>query len=135
MTGVRSRLTTALLRILVFGRSNFEQIHRVVVVESLGPSLRRNDADAEIVAVIPEPSDQNRHRHNKGSRGGRAVAFNPAKSCAGLRTNYDKPAVVYRGEVMLAPIMLWLALASETHPWSTGQCLFCSSEDGAPVAR
>jgi transposase len=33
-----------------------------------------------IVAVIPEPSDQVRHRKNKGSRGGRPVAFD-ASDC------------------------------------------------------
>jgi transposase len=77
-----------------------------------------------IVAVIPEPSDQIRHRQNKGSRGGRPVgfdasdykhrnvverAFNHMKNWRGLATRYDKHALVFRGGVVLAAIMLWLA--------------------------
>lgn len=77
-----------------------------------------------ITAVIPEPSDQITHRANKGSRGGRPVgfdardyknrnvverAFNHFKNWRGLATRYDKHALVYRGGVVLASIMLWLA--------------------------
>ena len=77
-----------------------------------------------IVAVIPEPSDQIRHRQNKGSRGGRPIAFdasdykhrnvverafNHMKNWRGLATRYDKHAVVFRGGVVLAAIILWLA--------------------------
>ena len=77
-----------------------------------------------ITAVIPEPSDQVRHRRNKGSRGGRPVqfdagdyknrnvverAFNHFKKWRGLATRYDKHALVYRGGVVLAAILLWLA--------------------------
>ncbi|SFF90426.1 transposase [Blastococcus tunisiensis] len=55
--------------------------------------------------VIPEPSDQIRHRKNKGSRGGRPVdfdtgdyknrnvaerAFNHFENWRGLATRYDK---------------------------------------------
>lgn len=77
-----------------------------------------------ITAVIPEPSDQIRNRTNKGSRGGRPVqfdagdyknrnvverAFNHFKNWRGLATRYDKHALVYRGGVVLAAILLWLA--------------------------
>ena len=77
-----------------------------------------------ITAVIPEPSDQIKHRLRKGSRGGRPVdfdasdyknrnvverAFNHLKNWRGLATRYDKHALVYRGGVVLAAIMLWLA--------------------------
>ena len=77
-----------------------------------------------ITAVIPEPSDQIRHRRNKGSGGGRPVcfdaadyknrnvverAFNHFKNWRGLASRYDKYALVYRGGVVLAAIMLWLA--------------------------
>jgi putative transposase len=77
-----------------------------------------------ITAVIPEQSDQLRHRKNRGSRGGRPVdfdaadyknrnvverAFNHMKNWRGLATRYDKHALVYRGGVVLAAIMLWLA--------------------------
>jgi transposase len=77
-----------------------------------------------IAAVIPEPSDQIGHRKNKGSRGGRPVAFDAAdyknrnvverafnhlKNWRGLATRYDKHALVYRGGVVLASILLWLS--------------------------
>lgn len=77
-----------------------------------------------IKAVIPEPSDQIAHRQKRGSRGGRPVgfdagdyknrnvverAFNQFKNWRGLATRYDKHALVYRGGVVLAAILLWLA--------------------------
>jgi transposase len=77
-----------------------------------------------ITAVIPEPSDQLRNRKNKGSRGGRPVnfdaadyknrnvverAFNHIKNWRGLATRYDKHALVYRGGIVLASILLWLS--------------------------
>lgn len=76
-----------------------------------------------IVAVIPEPRDQQGHRKRRGSRGGRPVAYDPAlykqrnvverafcllKQWRGLATRYDKHAVTYRGAVVLAAIMTWL---------------------------
>jgi transposase len=77
-----------------------------------------------ITAVIPEPSDQIGHRKNKGSRGGRPVtfdatdyknrkvverAFNHLRNWRCLATRYDKHALVYRGGVVLASILLWLS--------------------------
>ena len=77
-----------------------------------------------VEAVIPEPSDQIRHRKNKGSRGGRPVAFNAEdyknrnvverafnqfKNWRGIATRYDKHALVYRGGVVVAAILLWLS--------------------------
>jgi transposase len=77
-----------------------------------------------ITAVIPEPADQIGHRKYKGSRGGRPVnfdaedyknrnvverAFNHIKNWRGLATRYDKHALVYRGGVVLASILLWLS--------------------------
>ena len=74
--------------------------------------------------MIPEPSDQIRHRKNKGSRGGRPVSFdahdyknrnvvertfNHFKNWHGLASRYDKYALVYRGVVVLAGIVLWLS--------------------------
>ena len=76
-----------------------------------------------IAAVIPEPADQAGHRKNRGSRGGRPVgfdasdyknrnvierAFNQLKNWRGIATRYDKHALVYRGGVVLASILLWL---------------------------
>jgi transposase len=77
-----------------------------------------------ITAVIPERTDQIRHRQNKRSRGGRPVnfdvedyknrnvierAFNQLKNWRGIATRYDKHALVYRGGVVLAAIVLWLS--------------------------
>jgi putative transposase len=76
-----------------------------------------------ITVVIPEPADQIGHRKRRGSRGGRPVdfdvedyksrnvverAFNKLKNWRGLATRYDKHAVVYRGGMVLASIVLWL---------------------------
>ena len=76
-----------------------------------------------ITAVIPEPVDQAGHRTKRGSRGGRPVsydaqdykqrnvverAFNRLKQWRGIATRYDKHALVYRGGVVLASILLWL---------------------------
>ena len=77
-----------------------------------------------IIAVIQEQSDQIRNRKNRGSRGGRPVsfdahdyknrnvverAFNHFKNWRGLASRYDKHALVYRGGVVLAAIVLWLS--------------------------
>jgi transposase len=77
-----------------------------------------------ITAVIPEQADQIGHRKNRGSHGGRPVdfdaadyknrnvverAFNHMKNWRGLATRYDKHALVYRGGVVLAAILLWLS--------------------------
>ena len=73
--------------------------------------------------VIPEPDDQKRNRARRGSRGGRPVGFdssdyknrnvvercfNKLKNWRGLATRYDKHALVFRGGVVLAAILLWL---------------------------
>ncbi len=76
-----------------------------------------------ITTVIPERADQIGHRLNRGSGGGRPVdfdadaykgrnvverAFNKLKNWRGLATRYDKHAVIYRGGMVLASIVLWL---------------------------
>ncbi len=76
-----------------------------------------------IVAVIPEPRDQQAHRRPRGQRGGRPVSydaeaykgrnvversFNALKNWRGLATRYDKLAVLYRGGAVLAAILGWL---------------------------
>ena len=76
-----------------------------------------------VKVVIPEKSDQKANRKNRGSRGGRPVgfdakdyknrnvverAFNKLKNWRGLATRYDKHALIYRGGMVLASIVLWL---------------------------
>ncbi len=84
-------------------------------------AMHPDPADPSCPMVIPEPSDQVAHRLNRGSRGGRPVnfdahdyknrnvverAFNHFKNWRGVATRYDKHALVYRGGVVLAAIML-----------------------------
>ena len=76
-----------------------------------------------ITAVIPQPSDQVRHRARRGSAGGRPPAFDPItykgrnviersfndhKQWRGIATRYDRLATVYRGAVVLRAITMWL---------------------------
>lgn len=73
--------------------------------------------------MIPEPSDQSPTGYARAHAAGdlststpheykhRNVverAFNHFKNWRGLATRYDKHALVYRGGVVLAAIMLWL---------------------------
>ncbi len=76
-----------------------------------------------ITVVIPERADQIRNRQRRGAAGGRPVnfdtdayknrnvierGFNRIKNWRGLATRYDKHAVIYRGGVVVASIVLWL---------------------------
>lgn len=76
-----------------------------------------------IKTVIPQPSDQIRHRQRRGSAGGRPPtfdaetykgrnvierSFNDHKQWRALATRYDKLARVYRGGVVLRAITIWL---------------------------
>lgn len=86
-------------------------------------AIRRLLRSRGIVAVIPEPRDQQAHRKRRGRRGGRPVSydteaykhrnvversFNALKHWRGLATRYDKLAVIYRGGAVLAAILAWL---------------------------
>ena len=77
-----------------------------------------------ITVLIPEKSDAIARRKAKGSAGGRPLdfdaedyknrnvverAFNKLKNWRGIATRYDKHALVYRGGVVLASIVLWLS--------------------------
>lgn len=76
-----------------------------------------------IKTTIPEPGDQARHRHRRGSRGGRPPAFDPAaykqrnvvertfgklRQHRAVATRYDKRDYVWRGTVDVASIRIWL---------------------------
>jgi putative transposase len=77
-----------------------------------------------VTVVIPEKADAIARRKAKGSAGGRPLdfdaedyknrnvverAFNKFKNWRGLATRYDKHALVYRGGMVLASIVLWLS--------------------------
>jgi transposase len=85
-------------------------------------AIRTHLRQRGIVAVIPEPSDQTRHRERRGSRGGRPPAFDPVdyrnrnvierrfchlKQWRGLATRYDKLATVYRAAAVLNAVIAW----------------------------
>ncbi len=72
--------------------------------------------------VIPEKTDQRRHRHNRGRRGGRPPGFdreayrrrnmiehcfNRLKGFRGIATRYEKTATSYEAAVTLASFLLW----------------------------
>ncbi|MCR1981361.1 transposase [Cellulosimicrobium cellulans] len=76
-----------------------------------------------IVAVTPEPRDQQAHRRRRGSRSGRPVEYDPAtykgrnaverffnriKRWRALATRYDKHTVIFRGAVIVAAILIWV---------------------------
>jgi transposase len=70
--------------------------------------------------TIPEKTDQQQHRHNRGSRGGRPPAsdrriyrqrniiepcFNRLKAFRGIATRYEKTATSYEAAVTLASLL------------------------------
>ncbi|ROP48037.1 DDE family transposase [Streptomyces sp. PanSC9] len=72
--------------------------------------------------AIPEKTDQQRHRHNRGRHGGRPLAFdrqiyrrrnvvercfNRLKGFRGIATRYEKTAASYEAAVSLASFLLW----------------------------
>ncbi|WP_430522255.1 IS5 family transposase [Microbacterium aurum] len=92
-------------------------------------AIRTHLRERGIIAVIPEPSDQQGHRRRRGSRGGRPVSydiedykgrnvvergFNQDKQWRGLATRYDKLALTYRGGAILRAITLWLKRLGDT---------------------
>ncbi|WP_420711772.1 IS5 family transposase [Streptomyces sp. NRRL B-24720] len=73
--------------------------------------------------TIPERLDQQRHRQNRGSRGGRPTGFdserykkrntveraiNRLKGFRAVATRYEKRAYIYLGTVTLAALVIWL---------------------------
>jgi transposase len=75
-----------------------------------------------VAHTIPEKIDQQRHRHHRGSHGGRPPAldreayrrrntiehcFNQLKGFRGIATRYEKTATSYEAAVTLASFLLW----------------------------
>jgi transposase len=92
-------------------------------------AIRNHLRSRGIGAVIPEPDDQKAHRTRRGPAGGRPVsfdqsayrrrnvverAFNSFKQWRGLATRHDKHATTYRGGLLLAAALSWLAELGDT---------------------
>lgn len=92
-------------------------------------AIRQHLRSRGIIAVIPEPCDQQGHRARRGSKGGRPVgydfedykrrnvverSFNLGKQWRGLATRYDKLVLTYRGGAVLRAITLWLQALGDT---------------------
>ena len=114
-------------------------------------AIRRHLRERGIVAVIPEPADQQGNRKRRGRRGGRPVTYDVEdykgrnvvergfcedKQWRGLATRYDKLALNYRGCAVLRAITLWLKRLRDTptvlRPRRAGNC---SRSLGRPSPR
>ena len=86
-------------------------------------------AARRITTVIPQPSDQVRHRHARGSAGGRPPDFDATryrdrnvversyalmKQWRGLATRYDKLATIYRAAAVLHAVISWCRHIGDT---------------------
>jgi transposase len=86
-------------------------------------AIRAHLLRRSIRATIPEPADQARNRHRRGSVGGRPPGFDPAaykqrntverafcklRQHRAVATRYDKRDYVWRGTVDVASIRIWL---------------------------
>lgn len=95
------------------------------------PSTRAALRARGIAFTSPEKSDQITRRQAKGSRGGRAPAFDPdayadrnvvercfnrLKQFRDLATRYAKRAAYYRSELIIAATILWLRQDSQDTP-------------------
>lgn len=85
-------------------------------------AIRAHLRERGILAVIPEPADQQANRTRRGSRGGRPVSYDRddyrgrnvverrfchLKQWRGLATRYDKHATTYRAAIVLNAIIAW----------------------------
>ncbi|WP_246086162.1 IS5 family transposase, partial [Pseudonocardia hydrocarbonoxydans] len=92
-------------------------------------AIRGHLRSRRILAVIPEPADQQGHRKRRGRRGGRPPAFDSVdyrnrnvvergfaavKQWRGLATRYDKLALTFRGGAVLKAIVTWLQALGDT---------------------
>src|SRR5699024_10473018 len=98
-----------------------------------------------IKTVIPEPRNQQQHRRNRGSRGGRPVnldveayrgrnvierGYSDVKQWRGLATRYDKLGLTSRAVAVLRAFFLWFHHLLERR--ALGARLSPSPRAGAP---
>jgi transposase len=122
--------------------TQFEQVMNAISVARRGPGRPRTRPDhviadkgystrairrylrrRGIAHTIPERRDQQKNRHNRGSRGGRPPVFdkviyrhrnvvercfNSLKQCRSVATRYDKTLVSFTATVTIAALLQWL---------------------------
>ena len=86
-------------------------------------AIRRYLRRRGICHTIPERTDQQKHRHNRGPRGGRPPTcnklisrhrnvvercFNRLKQCRSVATRYDKTSTSFQATVTIAALLQWL---------------------------
>ena len=86
-------------------------------------AIRRYLRRRGISHTIPERTDQQKHRHNRGPRGGRPPTFNKLiyrhrnvvercfnrlKHCRSIATRYDKTSSSFHATVTIAALLQWL---------------------------
>ena len=94
----------------------------IALMMSGAASAQKDASRVDAIRTVPEKTDQKRHRHNRGRRGGRPPAFdrqiyrrrnvvercfNRLKGFRGIATRYDKTATSYEAAVNLASFLLW----------------------------
>lgn len=122
--------------------TRFEQVMDAIAVHRRGPGRPRTRPDhviadkgystrairrylrrRGIAHTIPERRDQQKHRYNRGPRGGRPPTFDKAiyrhrnvvercfnrlKQCRSLATRYDKTTASFQATVTIAALLQWL---------------------------
>ncbi|BFU42704.1 hypothetical protein KRMM14A1004_09410 [Krasilnikovia sp. MM14-A1004] len=122
--------------------TRFEQVMDAISVDRRGPGrprtrpehviadkgyssrgIRRYLRRRGIAHTIPERADQQKHRRNRGPRGGRPPTFNMRvyrhrnvvercfnrlKQCRSVATRYDKTSTSYQATVTIAALLQWL---------------------------
>ena len=122
--------------------TRFEQVMAAIRVDRIGPGRPRTRPDhvvadkgyssrgirrylrrRGIAHTIPERSDQQKGRRNRGPRGGRPPTFNKLiyrhrnvvercfnrlKQCRSVATRYDKTSTSFHATVTIAALLQWL---------------------------
>jgi hypothetical protein len=126
-----TRLQGILDRLLEGGSATSQQaaIREILVLYQQGMGGLQDVVLQNTSGVLPEQGTQAEHRRARGPAGGRPVSYdrtayrgrnvieralNGFKHWRGLATRYDKHAIIYRGGLILAAALTWLANLGDT---------------------